>query len=194
MTNGGGGPDPGHFGVVAAPGTVVSVPVAVVPPAQRSSSAELAAIIPGATVVSALQVDKVQSIPDTPSSPRVGTVVAAAVAPATGKIDAPPESLVALTVKHFWDSPTIIKARRILIGALVTGVLASVVILKTALDAGKSIFELPWGQAGTVLLTVAFGALIAAGTTAITTGYFVRQKVSDNNPTDAGAVNGTKGP
>ncbi len=92
------------------------------------------------------------------------------------------EPMVVVAVKAFWSSPTIIKARRIIIGCIATGVIAGGGILATAISAGKNVWELPWGQAGTTLLTVALGALIAAMTAALTTGYFALQKVSDNNP------------
>jgi hypothetical protein len=135
-----------------------------------------------------------------------GTMISAPLAPAFGPITvgveqvvrATPgdptsarEPMVVLTLKAFWDSPTVIKARRIIIACMGTGVLAAGTILGTAISAGKTIWTLPWGQAGTTLLTVALGALIAAVAAAITTGYFVVQKTSDNNPIQGAAA--TKG-
>lgn len=92
------------------------------------------------------------------------------------------EPMVVVALKTLWSSPTIIKARRIIIGCTATGMIAGGGILATAIGAGKNVWELPWGQAGTTLLTVALGALIAAVTAALTTGYFAIQKVNDNNP------------
>lgn len=138
-----------------------------------------------------------------------GTMISAPLAPAFGPITkgvnqvirAEPgdptsarEPMVVLSLKAFWDSPTIIKARRIVIACAGTGVLAAGTILGTAISAGKTIWTLPWGQAGTTLLTVALGALIAAVAAAITTGYFVVQKTTDNNPIQGNvAAAATKG-
>jgi hypothetical protein len=47
-----------------------------------------------------------------------GTMLAAPLAPAVGAIQGAPESIVVVTVKSFWNSPTIIAIRNAVIGAV----------------------------------------------------------------------------
>ena len=127
---------------------------------------------------------------------RAGTMVSVPLAPAVGPITVgvaqvvratvengthvpAKEPMVAVALHAFWDSPTVIKARRIIIGCALVGLGSAGALLKAALDAGKSIFQLPWGAAGTLFLTATFGALVTA--------YFVWQRVIDNNPIQGNA-------
>lgn len=111
------------------------------------------------------------------SGVEAGTIVAAPLVPATGKIQQPAESVVAVAVKSFWDSPTIKWARNI-IG---TAVLAVLGVFTTACmsvwSKGESIFApgaIDW-HATEVSAEVAAGMIIGAAILAY-------KKTKDNNP------------
>lgn len=111
----------------------------------------------------------------------VGDVTAAPLAPQKGPIDAPPESMVVVVVKKFWDSPTIKAARNV----MATAVIAVLGVFATACmkvwGAGHSIFEagqIDW-RATEVSAEVAAGLIIGAA-------ILAWKKVKDNNPIQQG--------
>jgi hypothetical protein len=106
-----------------------------------------------------------------------GTPVTAPLAPPTGKIIGAPESLVVVTVKTFWESPTIKWARNI-IGAAIIAVVG--VFANTCLGVwlkGGDIFE-----AGVVDWHATIVAAEAAGGLIIASAILAYKKTADNNP------------
>jgi hypothetical protein len=107
-----------------------------------------------------------------------GTMLAAPLAPSKGPIDAPPESMVVVTVKNFFDTPTWKAIRTVLqaTGAALFIAFASAILPVWA--AGKSIFD-----AGAVdWRVVELTCEIAAGPV-LMSGLMALLKKKDNNPT-----------
>ena len=106
-----------------------------------------------------------------------GTNLVAPLAPATGPIQGPAESMVVVTVKSFWDSPTIKTARNVIGAALaaVAGVFATACM--GVWVKGQSILAagaLNW-RATEVSAEVAAGLIIASA-------ILAWKKTTDNNP------------
>ena len=110
-----------------------------------------------------------------------GTMLAAPLAPAAGPINAPAESLVVVTVKNFFDTPTWKAMRTVLqaAGGAVILVLGGTFLSTWA--AGKSILE-----AGAVNWRTLEVACEVAGGGVIVTAVMGWAKVHDNNPAKQG--------
>lgn len=137
-------PEPGKFGT--------EVPVATQP--LISSQAAAAAVPTPATIQEA------RSAGATP-----GTILAAPLAPATGPIAGDPESLVVVTVKEFWKSPTAAAIKGVLLtaGAAVLLVLGTTIL--QAWGEGKSLFDagaIDWRNTERACEIAGGGVIVAA--------------------------------
>jgi hypothetical protein len=107
-----------------------------------------------------------------------GTILEAPLAPAKGPIDQPAESLVVVTVKNFFDTPTWKAIRTVLqaTGAAIFVAFASALLPVWA--AGKSVFTVGAVDWRVVELTceIAAGPILMSGLMAL-------MKKKDNNPT-----------
>ena len=138
----------------------------------KSASQELSAFVPGSVVTEGLRVTNIRSIPQ---DLRAGAKVVVSIAPPSGRIDAKPETLVAVAVKSFWDSPTVKKTRTVIVTALGGGL---ALICGAVLTQG-SIFGLNWPK----VLHLAADA-VAVALAAAYSGWFLKRK--DNNPVNDG--------
>jgi hypothetical protein len=154
--------------------------------APRTRSAEIAALVPGASVVEALQLPHSADLPQDraiPQSVRVGTVVAAPIAPAKGQITARPGSWVALAAKKAKDSPTMRIAALIVLAGLGRAALVFADAFNGALASGKHIFQIPWLDTAYTALDKTWGFFTTGAGAALL-------KLWDNNP----VVSGLKSP
>ena len=106
-----------------------------------------------------------------------GTMLSAPLAPAKGPIDAKAESLVTVTVKNFFDTPTWKAIRTVLQSALGLVLLSIGGTFMATWSAGKSIFD-----AGAVNWRAVEIACEISGGGAIVTAVMAWAKKTDNNP------------
>jgi hypothetical protein len=106
-----------------------------------------------------------------------GTMLAAPLAPSTGPINAPAESMVVVAVKKFKDSPTYKAIRAVVLSAVaVVGITFGNAILNVW-SSGKSVFDagaIDW-RATERVAEIAAGPVLIAGLMAL-------MKKKDNNP------------
>lgn len=118
-----------------------------------------------------------------------GDAVTAVLAPATGGFNARPESLVATTVKAFWQSPTIKAARRIILSAIGAVVLVVGNAFINVWSVGKSLTDagaIDW-RATERTAEIAAGTILVAAVMA----WF---RVHDNNVVASGPRTRTEPP
>ncbi len=107
----------------------------------------------------------------------VGTILAAPLAAAKGPIDAPAESLVVVTVKKFWDSPTAKAIKGVLVAAFAAVVLVFGSTCLTTWAAQKSIFDkgaIDWRNTERAAEIAGGGVIVA--------GIMAWARKVDNNP------------
>jgi hypothetical protein len=108
-------------------------------------------------------------------------MLAAPLAPAAGPISAPAESLVVVTVKNFFDTPTWKAMRTVLQAAGAAVILVLGATFLTTWGAGKSILEV-----GAVNWRAVEVACEVAGGGVIVTAVMGWAKIHDNNPAKQG--------
>lgn len=94
-----------------------------------------------------------------------GTMLSAPLAAAKGPIDLPAESLVVVTVKKFWDSPTAKAIKGVLITAVAAVSLALGATFLTTWSNGRSIFEkgaVDWRKTEIACEVAGGGVIVAA--------------------------------
>ena len=146
-------------------------------------------MVPGATVVEAIQLPHTDDVPQDraiPQGVRVGTIVAAPIAPAKGAILSPAGTWVALAVKRAKDSPTIRAAAVVVLLGLARGALVFVQAFNAALAGGHHFFQISWLDTLYTAADKTWGFFAAGGGTALL-------KLWDNNPTGGAAPPATDG-
>jgi hypothetical protein len=99
-----------------------------------------------------------------------GTMLAAPLAPATGPIVGAPESIVVVTVKKFWSSPTIVALRNA-VGVAVGG--AFLLITSQVIEASGDLSKINWQTTQ----KLAIGAVAFS----LASAYAAWWKTRDNN-------------
>jgi hypothetical protein len=106
-----------------------------------------------------------------------GTILAAPLAPAQGPITGPPESLVVVTVKSFWNTPTWKAVRAVILSAVAVVCITFGNAILNVWSSGKSVFDagaIDW-KATERVAELAAGPILVAGLMGL-------MKRKDNNP------------